>query len=281
MKTFLVDSLSVRLFESGSLTIDTSWRAPNVQSTYWRLYLNDRDGAGLILGGQLYPLRGGRLYFVPPGVKFSCTNSTQLTHFYIHFDLLGLPKTAMRALFSQPIRLEHAGFIEEEARSTSRALRDTPFRDIIMHCRLEALICEGLARYLEQIPEESYQELERMTNATAPIQPALEAIERELATPLRNPDLAALCSLSTDHFTRVFHQCMNQTPAQYVQERRVMQAAQRLLYTNASIDAIAADSGFANRYYFTRVFTRHIGIGPAAYRNLSRSTPSGRRKWRE
>jgi AraC-like DNA-binding protein len=36
--------------------------------------------------------------------------------------------------------------------------------------------------------------------------------------------------------------------------------------TDRSIDQIAADCGFPNRYYFTRVFRSHHECGPAAYR---------------
>jgi len=270
MKISLLDTLNIRLFEAGSIVIGSEWQHPNVQSTFWRLYLNDRDGAGLIFAGEPYPLKGGCLYFVPSGVRFSCSNSTPLRHFYSHFDLLGIPKIAMRVLFSHPICLIDAAHSREQVALAAQAIERGDFRDLTMQCGLKALILEGLARYLDQIPAESYFELERLTIATAPIQPALEEIEREIGRPLRNPELAALCCLSTDHFTRVFRQCMNQTPALYVQERRIMRAAQRLLSSNATIDEIAVEGGFGNRYYFSRVFARHIGIGPAGYRTMSR-----------
>ena len=47
-------------------------------------------------------------------------------------------------------------------------------------------------------------------------------------------------------------------------------AAQALLFTADSIETIAATSGFANRFYFSRVFTRQMGISPAAYRRAVR-----------
>jgi AraC-like DNA-binding protein len=236
---------------------------------FWRLYLNDRDGAAVIVGEQSFPIHAGRLHFVPSGVKFTCSNSTLLKHLYVHFDLLGMPKAAMWALFSQPVCLADGGILVDEAISIRMQMEQTEYRDISMQCRLKGLVCACLGRYLEQIPDEQSRELSRMTDAAGPIQPAIDAVERSIGQPLRNPDLASLCCMSTDYFTRVFHQCMNQTPAQFVQERRVMRAAQQLLFTNASIEEIAEENGFANRFYFTRVFTRHIGIGPAGYRAQS------------
>ena len=52
-------------------------------------------------------------------------------------------------------------------------------------------------------------------------------------------------------------------------ERRVAWAARRLAFGDESIDAIALGAGFANRNYFTRVFTRHLGVPPAAYRRMT------------
>jgi len=49
-----------------------------------------------------------------------------------------------------------------------------------------------------------------------------------------------------------------------------LQAAQALLFTADSIETIAAESGFANRFYFSRVFMRHMGVSPAIYRKAVR-----------
>ena len=69
---------------------------------------------------------------------------------------------------------------------------------------------------------------------------------------------SASCSL--------FRERVGCTPAQYVLERRIAAAAQDLLFTNDSIEQIADRLGFANRYHLTRMFTRRVGIPPAAYR---------------
>ena len=54
----------------------------------------------------------------------------------------------------------------------------------------------------------------------------------------------------------------------YALQRRLSLAARKLLYGQASIDTIAQEHGFANRFHFTRAFTREIGITPAAYRKI-------------
>ncbi|HEY3333071.1 MAG TPA: AraC family transcriptional regulator [Capsulimonadaceae bacterium] len=265
----IADNIHVRLFEARTQPIDAAWNTPDVQSTYWRLYLNAADGASLILSDQTYPLRAGRLYFVPAGVHFSCSNTMTLEHFYIHFDLLQMPLAAMTVLFSSPLELPAGSDVQIEASEIAQSLKAIHATDLRMHFRLKGLIYNSLARYLEGLTDEQTSALARLVTALAPLQPALDHIERDPAARLRNDDLAALCCMSEDHFIRRFRQSLGDTPANYIQQRRVTLAAQQLLFTDASIEAIADSTGFGNRYYFTRVFTRRIGLSPAAYRGMS------------
>jgi transcriptional regulator GlxA family with amidase domain len=96
--------------------------------------------------------------------------------------------------------------------------------------------------------------------------PALQYIEANLGTSLSNRELANRCHMNTDYFIRRFRLSMGRTPGQYIQEQRVKGAEQQLLMTSRSIEQIAADQGFGSRSYFTRIFTRHTGVSPAAYR---------------
>jgi transcriptional regulator GlxA family with amidase domain len=95
-------------------------------------------------------------------------------------------------------------------------------------------------------------------------------VDDHLAEPLTHADLAGLCHLSGDHFVRRFRDAIGRTPARYVTERRIAAAAQRLVFTRDSIDQIAEATGFGNRFYFSRVFARHMGTPPAAYRKTAR-----------
>jgi len=63
---------------------------------------------------------------------------------------------------------------------------------------------------------------------------------------------------------------MQQTPAKYVQERRVAAATEKLVFSEATIDQIAEETGFANRFHFSRVFTQIMSVGPGTYRKRQR-----------
>jgi len=264
------DTLHIRMFKAEWRRIGVGWNTRDVQSTYWRFYRNDRDGASLELPTGLYPLQGQRLYFVPAGVRFSCRNVCALQHFYVHFDVIGLPTVAMRELFHTPLCLPPAPVLEQAVQNLAEELAAGRQNEIVVQCRLKAMLYEGLARGMETFPPEQMARCVQRAAALEPVLPAIRHIEENLAEPLTNSRLSALCHMSENFFIRQFRQCVGQTPARYITERRVMLAAQRLLFTEQTIDQIADALGFGNRFYFTRVFARHLGVPPAAYRKAAR-----------
>lgn len=266
----MIDALHLRLFVARAMTIDTSWNAPNVQSTFWRFYSNAQPGAALERPEGLYPLEGGRLYFVPSGVRFSCLCTETIDHFYVHFDVIGLPGPVQRALFHSPFCLPSTSGLANALARLRLDLHGEGSVDLSRQCRLKALLYEGLGLYLDSLPPEQQARGFLLADSLAPVQPALRFIDSHLAEPLRNGDLASRCCLSEDHFIRRFRECVGQTPTRYILERRVTQAAQRLLFSDHSIERIAEETGFGNRFYFSRIFARRTGLAPAAYRKSSR-----------
>src|SRR4051812_24827050 len=104
----LLDNLHIRVFVAKWAKIYPSrWKLQNVQDTYWRFYLNTSDGASIQVTNQhetpdSYPLEGGKSYFIPAGVRFNTDVTREVGHFFVHFDVLGMPAIAMRNLFNGP-----------------------------------------------------------------------------------------------------------------------------------------------------------------------------------
>ena len=72
--------------------------------------------------------------------------------------------------------------------------------------------------------------------------------------------------MSVETFIRWFKKHTGATPAAYVTRSRVRAAARLLVLSERGIDDIAAETGFPNRYYLSRVFAAHMGCGPATFR---------------
>jgi len=128
----------------------------------------------------------------------------------------------------------------------------------------------AVARLFESLGPAAQRRCRQFLEGDEAVMPALRQIEEHFDEALDNASLARLCSLSEDHFIRRFRETVGQTPAQYVLDRRVTEAAQLLLFGTGSIDRIATRCGFPNRHYFSRVFKQRVGLPPAAYRRSSR-----------
>lgn len=78
--------------------------------------------------------------------------------------------------------------------------------------------------------------------------------------------IASACGISVRAVQKVFAS-MGTTPSAYIQERRLVRAAEKLLaYPEATITQIAFDHGFNDSAYFARCFRRRNGVTPREFR---------------
>jgi AraC family transcriptional regulator len=82
--------------------------------------------------------------------------------------------------------------------------------------------------------------------------------------------LAQQTGFSSSHFARLFRQTTGESPHQVVRRERLVLAQRLLASTNLPLAQVAAESGFGNQSYFTRVFTSFLRVTPLAYRRECR-----------
>ncbi|HAT11154.1 MAG TPA: hypothetical protein DCS97_11320 [Planctomycetes bacterium] len=265
------DHLHVRILQAEAIDIGPWWRAREVRSAYWRLYIHDRDGAWLATGTGRYLLAGGRAHFVPAWVRFDCHCSETVRHLYVHFDPIGLPGAVVRTMFPKPFAVPLDTHQLETARRLEDQLRLRPLARPAQLCRVKALLYECLAPAFDRLPEAQAARCLGLIEGGNAMVPALRHIEDHLPEPLPNALLARLCGLAEDTFIRAFRRQIGQSPGAYVRERRIAQAAQRLQAGDEPVEDIARAAGFANRFHFTRVFTARMGCPPVRYRSGGRA----------
>lgn len=83
---------------------------------------------------------------------------------------------------------------------------------------------------------------------------------------LRRRDLAGLVNLSVWHLVRLFKKETGMQMNQYLQQRRLQNAAQLLLTSNDSIKMISFKCGYQHSSSFVRAFIQRFGQSPQAYR---------------
>lgn len=113
-------------------------------------------------------------------------------------------------------------------------------------------------------PENGKQEIREGNRAI--ISPALDYISEYYERQIRIEELADFCHISETHFRRVFTECMDMTPVEYINWVRIRTACDELKRTDDSIGTIAARTGFSTLSTFNRNFRRIMGISPQQWR---------------
>ncbi len=102
------------------------------------------------------------------------------------------------------------------------------------------------------------------------IHSAINYIAREFQHPLNLQQIAHHSALSVSRLAHLFREQMGVTPMEYLEEQRIGQARELLLMSDQPITWVAAEVGFEDPLYFSRVFRRRTGKSPRQWRGAAR-----------
>ena len=246
------------LHESGYLPDNADWNFPGVISPFWRLYYNTERGHCVLFGDRMVELTPDHLMLIPDHCLFHCLGQHPVPTFWLAFSFAEKLDQSMTIPVLLPVRDTELCLIRDLAAMVEADKVCEPTEAIYRNSL--ALLHTVLAR-----PELKW---------APPMPAALEGIktyiEEHIGGPLQNPALARQAGMSITGFERAFKRHFGVTAARFVSEMRVREASRRLLQTDDSIDAIAEATGFPNRAYFSRVFKKVTGEGPAGFRREHR-----------
>lgn len=98
------------------------------------------------------------------------------------------------------------------------------------------------------------------------IENLLRFIDENFTHPLTNAELSKLLCCSEVSLIAHFKQAVGITPQQYLTRKRLQYAKQLLLTTDLSQKQISFECGYSDAFYFSRVFSRQIGVSPTQFR---------------
>lgn len=94
-----------------------------------------------------------------------------------------------------------------------------------------------------------------------------ENIERHLTL----KDICEYIGLSTSRLSCIFRQKIGYSPIDYFILMKTKKACELLDNTEMKINQISLKLGFSDQYYFSRQFSRIMGMSPTSYRSRPRS----------
>ena len=99
------------------------------------------------------------------------------------------------------------------------------------------------------------------------IAPALDYVSDYYFKEIRIEDLASCCHMSETHFRRVFEECMNMPPLEYVNLVRIQMACDFMKKGKDCMSVISQKVGFATQTTFNRNFKRVVGTTPYQWKS--------------
>lgn len=107
------------------------------------------------------------------------------------------------------------------------------------------------------------------------IHKCLDYVDFHYMEPLSLTSLAQQYFVSSTHLSALFKKEVDMNLKEYIQEVRLRQARLQLNTTRLPIQEIAANCGFLDVNYFTRVFRKVHGMSPREYRNRMQDVKEG------
>lgn len=100
---------------------------------------------------------------------------------------------------------------------------------------------------------------------------SIELMQKKISTILTLNELADFANLSVSHFSAIFREKTGYSPIEYFNHLKVQKACQYLLFTTMAVKEMSASLGIDDQYYFSRMFSKLMGISPTEYRKRNKA----------
>lgn len=276
-----------------------------VRNTVWQIADNDnililvREGCCRIeTDGERHELSAGDVIFIPANRPYTRTpsGSSLCTLSYIHF---ALSEQALhideKELYEKVTEMKNSLDIDILSGNASPEYSNTVFlrtkcspecfeeivkatggiklfgakRDLTTPLESKLKLLGILSMLYADTLKSLLTDISLRTGTSVPdnLKKASEYIARHYKENISLEDLAAYCSVSKQQMIRYFKQNLGVTPVTYITNYKLARAKEMLFkYPLLTVKEIAANLGFDNQHYFSRVFAKVCGETPSQYR---------------
>lgn len=220
-------------------------------------------------GGKHYDITPNHYFIIPTSEAhaYGADAAHPWTIYWIHFKGILAPCYADRAAEPKEIRPEihsrisnRQNLFEEIFRTLERGytLENLSYASSLFHYYLGSL--RYIHQYREAAPPPSAADEGDVVAAL------IHYMEDNTEKHLTLQALSRYSGYSVSHLSLLFRAKTGQAPLAYFNRMKMQEACWLLLHTDMLINQICHKVGIDDSYYFSRLFTKIIGISPSAYR---------------
>ena len=282
-----IDQLHLLILNVGLAIHNADWNWKNVSSPFTRLYYVTEGTARIILPSGVQELLPNHLYLIPSFTTHSYSCEAYFSHYYLHIYEDHQSEMSILEDYNFPVEIP-AGDLElplikrlcqikptmhlPQSDPTSYDNNPTLIKSIIKNKQRDfydkvesrGIVYQLMARFLKNAKPKIETNDDR-------IQKALSYIRKNIYQKIEIDSLAEISCLSKDHFIRLFKKEVNNTPLQYINQKRIEKAQLILITDNMSIKNIAYLLGYEDQSYFNRLFKKLTGLTPQQYKDTYKS----------
>ena len=278
-----IDQLHLLILNVGLAIHNADWNWRNVNSPLTRLYYVTEGAARILLPTGIQELKPDHLYLVPSFTTHSYLCDTHFVHYYLHIYEDHQSESSILEDFSFPTEIP-AGDLElplikrlcginptmqlPQSDPTSYDNNPTLIKNIIKNkqrtfcdkVESRGIVYQLMARFLKDAQPKTEINDDR-------IQKVLSYIRKNIYKTIDIDSLAAISCLSKDHFIRLFKKEINNTPLQYINQKKIEKAQLILITDSMPVKNISYLLAYEDHSYFNRLFKKLTGVTPQQYRD--------------
>ncbi|MGI6168043.1 MAG: helix-turn-helix domain-containing protein [Eubacteriales bacterium] len=278
---------------SGQITYNTGWtNNGRIRPVNMLLYVVSgemRVELSGMFGEQTVSLLPGSYLFIPSRTYFRAYLFEKCNYRYVHFtppdilspvssreaaaDIVNFEKMQHKIAFTENVAQSLGYTFVSQTGSASSYLwqLDALFQQMDKYRMTVGLIAKHRLdlTFLEMlllISEDTLGEIVLAKRQSSVLSEMLLWISRHYTEKITLEDMSRRFGFSKQHIIRLFKTYQKQAVIQYINKFRLQKSLEMLANTDISIGEIARSTGFANLYYYTRLYRNTYGHTPTEYR---------------
>jgi AraC family transcriptional regulator len=264
-----MNSSFIRFIHAGDVTVKADHRLmPRKLADYELVYFPVPGQTVYEVEGTRHTLDSSSFLVTRPGelhsYRFDSDKPTR--HLYAHFDL----ETDMLLDRYPLLKPDHAAVFKLSEYSLIPQLMKQLFYALFHKPNRWRMFAEvHFMTMLEELESDLDAGMKSVEKRQLPVQitQSMQYMDAHIKENVSVELLARQAGWSHEYFTRQFHRHTGQSPKDWMLGRKLESAGQELLHSTDSIKQIARNFGFADEYYFHRLFRKRMGMTAKEYRS--------------